>query len=91
MREDLSAFFADFATTVRLPSGRTVKAIVDAPFVGVGEPAAVESAAVSLFAQTADVRDVEFGDILEFDGVDHTVRGVEPDGLGMTVLRLEIV
>jgi hypothetical protein len=91
MQEDLSAFFGDFAVCFELSSGGSVKGIVDAPFVSVGEGAAVESSAVSLIVKTCDVEDVVHGDIGELDEVEYTVRGIEPDGLGVTVLRLERV
>jgi hypothetical protein len=89
MNEDLSAFFGDFAVTVKLINGSTIKGIIDAPFVSVGEGAAVESSAVSLIVKTSDVSTVEYGDLLEIADVEYAARGNEPDGLGVTVLRLE--
>lgn len=91
MREDLTVFLGDFAETVTLTSGRTFKAVVDATFVGVGDGVAeVESSAISIIAKTADTKGVEFGIVVDLDDVSYVVRGIEPDGTGMTVLRLEL-
>jgi hypothetical protein len=51
--------------------------------------AEVESSALSLLAQTADLTDVAFGTPVEMNNVQFLVRGMEPDGTGMTLLRLE--
>jgi hypothetical protein len=91
MKEDLTAFFGDFATDVKVTAGSTFKAIIDAPFMSVGDGAGVESSALSLIAQTEDVADLAHGEILEVDNVEYVVRGIEPDGLGVTTIRLERV
>jgi hypothetical protein len=91
MQEDLTAFFGDFAVDVTVSAGSTFKAIIDAPFVSVGDGAGVESSALSLIAQTEDVDDLAHGEILEIADVEYVVRGIEPDGLGVTMLRLERV
>jgi hypothetical protein len=91
MDEDLTAFFGDFASDVTLPTGSTFKGIVDASFVTVGEVAGVESSAISLIAKTADVADLGHGEIVEIASVEYAVRGIEPDGLGVTTIRLERV
>ena len=90
MREDLSAFFGDFSTSVQA-NGCTFTGIIDAPYVGVGEVAAVESAASSRLAKSADVASLGQGDVLVIESVEYVVRGIEPDGLGITTLRLETV
>jgi hypothetical protein len=91
MEEDLTAFFGDFSVDATLPEGSTFKAIIDTSFVAVGEGAAVESTAVFLLAQTADVGDLGHGEIVEIADVEYAVRGIEPDGLGVTTIRLERV
>lgn len=90
MREDLSVFLADFAETVTLTNGKTFKAVRSADFVEVGDSGAgVESSAPTFLARTADVVGVAFGTVVELDNVQYVVRGVQPDGTGMTALRLE--
>lgn len=91
MKEDLAAFFPDFQTTVTQDNSATFQGIIEAPFVQVGEGAGVESSALSLICLTVDVADVGAGSILGIDDVEYTVRGVEPDGIGITTLRLEKV
>jgi hypothetical protein len=91
VEEDLTAFFGDFSVAATHPQGSTFNGIIDASFVSVGEGAAVESSAVSLIAQTEDVSDLAHGEILEIANVEYVVRGIEPDGLGVTTLRLERV
>lgn len=89
MREDLSVFFADFAQDVSGVSG-TFSGILDADYVGVGE-VAVDSTAYRLTARTADVTaaGVTYGSTVTIEGADYTVRSMQPDGHGVTVMVLE--
>ncbi len=90
MREDLSVFLTDFAETVTLTTGATFQAVRSADYVEVGDSGAgVESSAPTLLARTADVTGVAFGTVVELENVQYVVRGVRPDGTGMTTLRLE--
>lgn len=91
MNEDLAVFFADWSKPVRLANGATFRAITDAPFVTVGEGPGVNSSAPSLIATDEDVEGIEFDEVLNYCGVDYVVRAIEPDGTGMTTLRLERV
>lgn len=92
MIEDLGVFFGPpFAEKVLVSGGGSFPVIVQAPFVGVGEVAAVESAAISLECKSADVSkfSVKHGTALTLNAEAYIVRGIEPDGTGVTVLRLE--
>jgi hypothetical protein len=89
--EDLSAFFGDFSQSIRIQRGGTFRAILEAEYAPVGEVAEVDSAAYSLTCKSADLTGVGHGTILEIECVEYVVRSVEPDGTGVTVLRLELV
>lgn len=66
--------------------------IYDAPFVAVGvADADVESSLPTFTVSTASMPcKVGHGDALFIDGRGYTVRGFQPDGTGMTVLRIEV-
>jgi hypothetical protein len=92
MKEDLSAFFGDFASEVRSSLGRTFSAILESEYAGVGEMPETDSAAYSLICKSADLStaNVGHGSVLTIECVEYVVRSVEPDGTGVTVLRLEL-
>jgi hypothetical protein len=79
---------ADFGITVTRPNRSTFTAIFDNEYVAVGD-VPVESAAPSLTCRSTDVATVAAGDELAIDGTDYVVRSIQPDGAGITVLRLE--
>lgn len=78
-------FFTDFAVpaTVR---GRTVPVIFDEQYIDAG---GVESSQPAATCESASVADVEQDDELQVDGRAFRVVGVQPDGTGVTVLRLQ--
>lgn len=86
--DDLPMMFADFGQTVTLRNGGKFTALYEAPFLGVGD-VPVESQGPSLTCQATDVADLAHGDSLTIGGQGYVVRGIEPDGVGVTVLRLE--
>lgn len=94
---DLAAFFDsdDFGVAATYtPNGyphpssksRTVNGIFDREFAVVGD---VESFAPVFLCAGSDVSDVTHGASLRVEEDDYKVRGIEPDGTGMTRLVLE--
>lgn len=84
--ENLDAFLADFAVTATLPSGSNVAVIFDN---GARMLLDVMGSEPVCQAKSSDVSGIEYGDTLLIQGAGYTVRGIEPDGTGMTTLRLE--
>jgi len=50
----------------------------------------VESTEPTLLARTADVSSLAHGDTLTISAVNYTVRGIQPDGTGMTQIMLSV-
>lgn len=86
--DDISALLRDFGTSVTLPSAAVITAIFDADYVAVGDMA-VESSGPVLTCRTADVSGLSLGQSVTIDAQAYTVRSIQPDGTGVTVLRLE--
>ena len=86
--EDLSVLMTDFGTTVTAGDRCTFTAIFDSEYVGVGD-VEIESSGPALTCRTSDVADRAHGDVLTIDSVGYVIRGIQPDGTGVTLLRLE--
>jgi hypothetical protein len=85
---DLSAFFdpADgFVVEASLDGADPIYVHLDAGFA---EALDIATAAPVVTARTADVTAAARGSVLTINGDDYEVRGIEPDGTGLTVLRL---
>lgn len=88
--EDFTAFLDpdEFATAVTV-DGNAINAIFDNDYVAVGlDGVTVESLGPVLLCETADVAAVVQGDPAVVNAVNYTVAEVQPDGTGMTLLRL---
>ena len=87
--EDLAPFFdpADHGTEA-LYDGATVPidGIFDAEYV---EPLSVESSGPAYLCPVASVPGVAHGKALIINGTTYLVRGVQPDGTGVVLLKLE--
>lgn len=83
--EDLTAFFVDFGVDATL-GDLAVRCIFDAAYV---DPLGVESSGPVATLPTADAANAVHGQTLIIAGTSYKVRGVEPDGTGITLLRLE--
>lgn len=71
--------------------GKPVSGIFDADFVAIrGELGDTESARPVFMCATEDVEHVEYGTTARINSTNYTVRGIQPDGTGITVLVLEI-
>jgi hypothetical protein len=79
----------DFGVPVTRPNRATFKAIFDRQYAGVGE-IPVESYSPALTCISTDVAEIGHGDELSVENTDYTVRSVQPDGVGVTVLILEV-
>lgn len=86
MVEHLAGFFADFGVTATLPSTAVVRGIFDASYQDV---LGVSNDGPAFTVGTADVASLDHGDTITIGASAYTVRAIEPDGTGMTVLRLE--
>lgn len=83
--EDIAAFFNDFAVDATL-NGADVQVIFDAVYQ---DPFNVESCGPVATILTAAVPSVAHGQSLVIGSTTYKVRGIEPDGTGITLLRLE--
>jgi len=52
------------------------------------ETGATENAGPIAWAKSADVEDAKHKDILEIDGTEYEIKGIKPDGSGLTALIL---
>lgn len=91
---DLTTVLADFGTVVtrhkRDGSTPTLTGIFDEAVQVVSpETMSVETTEPQLVCETADISDMDKStETLTINGVDYRVIGVEPDGTGLTRLRL---
>ena len=87
--EDLAPFFStsDFAVDATL-GGTAVTGIFDAAYL---EPlgSIVEGVGPVFMLSTADAASSAHGTTLVIGAATYKVRGIEPDGTGVTLLRLE--
>lgn len=87
--ENLGTFFnpAEFAIPACYgPAEATVNVIFEAAFV---ERLGLAGTNPVALAEAADVADVQEGWILTVSGTPYTIRGIEPNGTGITLLQLE--
>lgn len=77
-------FFTDFAVPAAI-RGRQVPVIFDEQYIDV---IGVESGQPAATCESAMVEDVEQDDELQLNGRTFRIIGVQPDGTGVTVLRL---
>jgi len=88
---DRTAMLADYGSTVTKADASTFVAIFDNDFLAVDvDESEVESSEPTLLARTADVSSLTHGDTLTISAVSYTVRGIQPDGTGMTQIMLSI-
>lgn len=90
--EDLSAFLStsDFAVSALYNGTTTIPVILDTVYYEdqSGQVGTQGTTPVAT-ARTADVPGVAHGTALVINAVNYKVVGVEPDGTGITMLRLE--
>ena len=82
--EVLSGYFTDFGEVVTW-SGGSFTAIFDTP---VNESGQVLSTTPILTAPSADIGALAAGDSVSVRGTTYTVRTVEPDGTGLTIITI---
>ena len=88
---DRTAMLADYGTTVTKADATTFTGIFDNDFLAVDlDESEVESTEPTLLARTADVSGLAHGDTLTISAVSYTVRGIQPDGTGMTQIMLSV-
>ena len=88
---DRTAMLADYGTTVTKADASTFTGIFDNDFLAVDvDESEVESSEPTLLARTADVPSLAHGDTLTISAVSYTVRGIQPDGTGMTQIMLGV-
>ena len=88
---DRSALLNDYGTTVTKTDASTFTGIFDNDFLAVDlDESEVESSEPTLLARTADVSSLAHGDTLTISAVSYTVRGIQPDGTGMTQIMLSV-
>ena len=87
--DDLPTFLADFGETAILEGGGEVTVIFDneyaaASLLGIE----VESANATVTGLTSDLEELEHEDTIEIREVVYTIKGIHPDGQGLTTLVL---
>ena len=88
---DRTAMLADYGSTVTKADASTFTGIFDNDFLAVDlDESEVESTEPTLLARTADVSGLAHGDSLTIGAVSYTVRGIQPDGTGMTQIMLSV-
>jgi hypothetical protein len=88
---DRSTLLNDYGTTVTKADASTFTGIFDNDFLAVDvDESEVESSEPTLLARTADVSSLAHGDTLTISSTSYTVRGIQPDGTGMTQIMLSI-
>lgn len=89
--EDLTLFFGDFAVTATLQAVAVTSGVIrDAAYIE-ALTGVVEGRAPVALGIAAEMPAVAQGQALVAGGTAYTVRGVEPDGTGLVLLRLEEV
>lgn len=83
--ENLDAFFADFGVDSTL-NGEPVRGLFDAAYGEAFDGLVAGRSPVFRLPSSVAVAD---GDALVVAGVGYEVIGIEPDGVGLTLLRLE--
>ena len=93
--DDLDVFFGDFGVdAVYTPQGgpaSTIKVIFDNSYVAIlggGGLEGVESTSPGAVCKSSDIVNARYGETLQIDSITYKIAGIEPDGTGMTVLRL---
>ena len=77
-----------FGVAVTLPDQTEIAGLFDEEYVGVGD-IPIESSGPAVTCRTSDLSDVTHGASLVIEAITYTIRAVQPDGTGITVLRLE--
>ncbi len=85
--ENIAPMFADFAVAATF-SGGTKQAIFDNGYAG-AFAGMVPDTDPRLTCRTSDVSAVAVGDSVTVNAVAYTVCAIEPDGTGITILRLK--
>lgn len=85
--EDISAFFStdEFAVMATIGAS-TVRVIFDAAYA---DPLGMSGSSPVALAISSDVSTVAQGESIAIAGVGYTVVSIEPDGTGVTRLRLQ--
>lgn len=87
--EDLTPFFnsAEFAVLATLPGGEVVQVLFDRPY---GESFDGQAAGYSprAMGRTEDLAALAYGAVVVIDGQSWTVTSIQPDGHGVTTLKL---
>jgi hypothetical protein len=88
---DTSGFGDDFIYQPKIGSSLTLIGIFDAGYYAApGGEVAVASNQPQIQYETAKIADAPvYGEGITFKGIDYTIVGIEPDGTGTTILKLE--
>ena len=83
-------FFADFGQTITKADTTTFTAIFDDEFAEAGGLMnQIETSSPQLTCRTSDVSGLAHNAVLTFGGSTYHVIGIEPEGTGITILKLE--
>jgi len=85
--EDRLSMLEDFGIVVEY-DGNEFCGILDQTFMSVDLGEGIEAAELVLTVRSSDVSGISEGDEITADGTEYIIRNVEPDGTGITILRL---
>lgn len=89
MIEHLDGFLSDFATLAILAGGATVRGIFDNGAISGGALGMIGATNPTFTAKSADLSGVSVSGAITVNGTVYSVAEIEPDGTGMTLLRLK--
>ena len=86
---DLNDFAVEGVYTPSPGSPRTIKCIFDSSFQAVNlDTGVVESAGPQAVVKDSDITGAKHGETLVINSTTYYIRGIQPDGTGLTVLAL---
>ena len=86
LTEDFAPYFADFGVDATLPSGAVVRGIFDNGFV---DAFGVSDTEKAFTAPATAVSALVYGHTVTISGTAYTVAELQPDGTGVTRVRLK--
>ena len=87
---DIDTLFADFAVPGTLANGVNILGLYDSDYVAVGDvPVDSYGPAFTVKASDVTAQEIAIGSTVTIEAASFIVRSVQPDGTGITVLRLE--
>lgn len=85
---DTDAFFTDFCVEACY-NGASMQVLFDSPFKAQNAlTGTVETTSPSATCKSSDIYGAQHGETIVINDISYTITGIEPDGMGMTLLIL---